>query len=252
MNDYKVKLKVFEGPLDLLLYLIKKNEVNIYDIPIAEIAQQYLEYLDLMRELNLEVAGEFLVMAATLLYIKSKMLLPQEEVLLEEEIPEEDPREELVRRLLEYKKFKEAAMILREREQEVGEVFKRRINLEEESIGFEEEFKGFEASIFDLLSAFAKVLKNIPKEEFKPYLEEEYTVEEKMDFILSLLEQKGVIYFNNIWNRIRNRMEAVVLFLALLELIRLKKIMVRQIGLFGEMKIFKPLPQKFSYVGQEA
>lgn len=242
MNDYQVKLRSFEGPLDLLLYLIRKNEIDIYDIPIAEITRQYLEYLELMRELNLDIAGEFLVMAATLLYIKSKMLLPQEEVNLEEEIPEEDPRQELVNRLLEYKKFKEVAQLLKEREEEGSVVFKRFVPEEEKGLEFEEEIQGFEASVFDLISAFTKVMKNIPKEEFQVVLEEEYSVEEKIDFILSLLDQKGVIYFSSIWKRIRNRMEAVVFFLALLELIRLKKILIRQIGLFGEIKIFRPLP----------
>jgi segregation and condensation protein A len=242
MNDYQVKLRSFEGPLDLLLYLIRKNEIDIYDIPIAEITRQYLEYLELMRELNLDIAGEFLVMAATLLYIKSKMLLPQEEINLEEEIPEEDPRQELVKRLLEYKKFKEVAQLLKEREEEGSVVFKRFVPEGERNLEFEEEIQGFEASVFDLISAFTKVMKNIPKEEFQVVLEEEYSVEEKIDFILSLLDQKGVIYFSSIWKRIRNRMEAVVFFLALLELIRLKKILIRQIGLFGEIKIFRPLP----------
>ncbi len=242
MNNCQVKLQSFEGPLDLLLYLIRKNEIDIYDIPIAEITRQYLEYLDLMRELNLDIAGEFLVMAATLVYIKSKMLLPQEEVNLEEEIPEDDPRQELVQRLLEYKKFKEAAYILKQREEESSVVFKRFISEGEKNMKFEEEFQGFEASIFDLISAFTRVIKNIPKDEFQVVLEEEYSVEEKIDFILSLLEHKGVIYFSSIWKRIKNRMEAVAFFLALLELIRLKKIIIRQVGLFGEIKIFRPLP----------
>ncbi|HDI45905.1 MAG TPA: hypothetical protein ENF60_01050 [Candidatus Omnitrophica bacterium] len=242
MNEYQVRLRSFEGPLDLLLYLIKKNEINIYDIPIAEITRQYLEYLELMRELNLDIAGEFLVMAATLVYIKSKMLLPQEEVNLEEEIPEDDPRQELVQRLLEYKKFKEAAFILKQREEQSSAVFKRFIPEEEKNVEFEDEFRGFEASIFDLISAFTRVIKNIPKDEFQTVLEEEYSVEEKIDFILSLLAHKGVIYFSSIWKRIKNRMEAVTFFLALLELIRLKKIIIRQVGLFGEIKIFRPLP----------
>ena len=242
MNEYQVRLRSFEGPLDLLLYLIKKNEIDIYDIPIAEITRQYLEYLELMRELNLDIAGEFLVMAATLVYIKSKMLLPHEEVNLEEEIPEDDPRQELVQRLLEYKKFKEVAQILKEREEQSSVVFKRFITDEEKYVEFEEEFQGFEASIFDLTSAFTRVIKNIPKDEFQVVLEEEYSVEEKIDFILSLLDHKGVIYFSSIWKRIKNRMEAVAFFLALLELIRLKKIIIRQVGLFGDIKISRPLP----------
>ncbi len=242
MNDYKIKLKIFQGPLDLLLYLIKKNEVNIYDIPISDITKQYLEYLEFMKVLDLDIAGEFLVMAATLLLIKSKMLLPQEEVSLDQEIPDEDPREELVKRLLEYKKFKEVAMVLKEKEEEGSEIFRRFLSLPEDSIELEDDSQGFEASIFDLISAFTEVLKNIPKEDFNIILEEEHNVEEKISFILTLLDQKGVIYFNSIWTRIRSRIEAVVFFLAILELIRQKKIIIRQIGLFGEIKIVKPLP----------
>jgi len=242
MNKYKVKLKVFEGPLDLLLYLIKKNEVNIYDIPVAEITRQYLGYLEVMCELDLDIAGDFLVMAATLLYIKSRMLLPQEETLLEDEIPDEDPREDLVRKLLEYKKFKEAASVLKEKETEGSEVFKRYVSVPDEVIADSEEYEGFESSIFDLISAFTQALKNIPKDDFKVVLDEEHTVEEKVGFILTLLDEKGVIYFKNIWSRIKSRLEAVVFFLALLELIRLKKIIIRQSGLFGEIKISKPLP----------
>jgi segregation and condensation protein A len=244
MNDYKVRLKIFEGPLDLLLYLIKKNEVSIYDIPIADITNQYLEYLKVMEDLDLDIIGDFLVMAATLLFIKSRMLLPQEDVVLDDEIPDDDPREELINRLLEYKKFKEAAGLLRDKEEEGGEIFKRYLPKSDIDLTKGEEMpnEGFEASIFDLIAAFTEALKNIPKDDFQVVLEEEYTVEEKMDLVISLLDRKGVIYFNSIWSRIRNRIEAVVFFLALLELIRLKKIMIRQTGLFGEIKIFKPLP----------
>ncbi|MDD5618212.1 MAG: segregation/condensation protein A, partial [Candidatus Omnitrophica bacterium] len=126
MGHYKVKLDVFEGPLDLLLYLIKKDEVNIYDIPISKILKQYLEYIELMKLLDLNVAGEFIVMAATLMHIKSKMLLPPDENAPLEELEEEgDPRAELVKRLLEYKQFKEAAMLLREKEEYRREHFVR-------------------------------------------------------------------------------------------------------------------------------
>ena len=159
--SYKVKLDVFEGPLDLLLYLIKKNEIDIYDIPIASITEQYLEYIDLMRMLDLNIAGEFLVMAATLIHIKSKMLLPPDEKeLLPEE--EEDPREELVRRLVEYKKFKEVAGILQDLEGQRKKMFTRDIPFEVEP---GEVF--FEASLFDLITAFTRVLKDVPKDIFQ-------------------------------------------------------------------------------------
>ncbi|MBU1852515.1 MAG: segregation/condensation protein A, partial [Candidatus Omnitrophica bacterium] len=169
--SYKVKLEIFEGPLDLLLYLIKKSELDIYDIPIASITEQYLEYLELMRMLDLNIAGEFLVMAATLIHIKSKMLLPVEEkeVLPEEE---EDPREELVRRLLEYKRFKEAAGVLQDLEGQRKEMFTKVGTVGPEDSG--QQF--FEASLFDLITALTRVLKDVPKDVFQEIVKDEFTV----------------------------------------------------------------------------
>ena len=169
---YKVQLEIFEGPLDLLLYLIKKEEVNIYDIPIARVTEQYLDYLNLMQLLDLKLAGEFLVMASTLMQIKSKLLLPVEERKQEEE--EEDPREELVRRLLEYKKFKEVAERLERLEQAQSQVFRRRASgqIEDQAGADGEEY--FEASLFDLISAFSKILKVIPREEFLEIIKDEF------------------------------------------------------------------------------
>ncbi len=152
--SYKIKLELFEGPLDLLLYLVKKDHLNIYDIPIATVTEQYLQYLNLMQLLDLNIAGEFLVMAATLMQIKSKMLLPAEEQTGAEE-EQEDPRQELVKRLLEYEKFKEIAESLRKRETDQREVFKRPktgIDIDKEALGEKEVY--FEASIFDLINAF--------------------------------------------------------------------------------------------------
>ena len=143
---------------------------------------------------------------------------------------------------MEYKKFKEAAGILKEKEIEGSEVFKRYVSVSDEVMADSGEYEGFESGIFDLISAFTRALKNIPKDDFKVVLDEEHTVEEKTGFILTLLDEKGVVYFKNIWSRITSRLEAVVFFLALLELIRLKKIIIRQSGLFGEIKISKPLP----------
>ncbi len=157
---YKIKLEIFEGPLDLLLYLVKKDHLNIYDIPIAKVTEQYLQYLDLMKLLDLDIAGEFLVMAATLMQIKSKMLLPAQE---EADQQEEDPRVELMQRLLEYEKFKQIAQTLREREQSQCEVFKRpKTDLPEE---LSEKEVYFEAGIFDLINAFTAVLRDIPTKE---------------------------------------------------------------------------------------
>ena len=181
--SYKVKLDIFEGPFDLLLYLIKKSELNVYDIPIASILEQYLQYLELMRLLDLNIAGEFIVMAATLMQIKSKMLLPQETNPLDE-IPEEekDPRAELVKRLLEYKQFKEAADQLRLKERARQDIFKRQTVLEDAESG--ESF--FEASLFDLINAFSKALKDIPKELFYEVIKDEFTVEGKVHDLLHM------------------------------------------------------------------
>lgn len=238
--DICVKLDIFEGPLDLLLYLVKKNEIDIYNIPLAEITRQYLEYLEIMKALNLEIAGDFLVMAATLIYLKSKMLLPQDEQ--EQEEIEEEIRSELIDKLEEYRKFKEAARVLEERRQSSIQYFHRRTVPEIIDLDFTEEFRGFEASIVDLIDAFSKVLKRIPSQRFIEVIAEEYTIEEKIDFILTLLEEKGIIYFDQIWNRMRNRMEAIVTFLALLELIKSRLLIIRQIGLFGQIRVLKPLP----------
>src|SRR3989338_1249361 len=176
---YKVKLDVFEGPLDLLLYLIKKEEIDIYDIPIAKITDEYLEYLELMKLLDLNIAGEFLVMAATLIHIKSKMLLPPDH-LEGEEKEEEDPRAELVRRLIEYKKFKEAAQELSHMESHQKHYFARVAGqpIKFEDTAREDEF--FEATLFDLITAFTKVLKDIPKEVFHQVVRDEFTVSEKI------------------------------------------------------------------------
>ena len=183
---YKIKLDIFEGPLDLLLYLVKKDHLNVYDIPIAKVTEQYLSYLELIKLLDLNIAGEFLVMAATLMQIKSKMLLPVEPD--EQAEPEEDPRAELVRRLLEYEKFKEIAESLRQREIAQQEVFKRpkpeAIETANASI---ETGAYFEASIFDLINAFSQALKDVPREVFYEVVKDEFTVEEKVHQILHLL-----------------------------------------------------------------
>ena len=237
--SYKVKLEVFEGPLDLLLYLIKKEEIDIYDIPIARITEQYLGYLGLMQLLDLRLAGEFLVMASTLMQIKSKMLLPLEEREPEEE-EELDPRAELVRRLLEYKKFKEAATCLEDLETQRLKTFRRRV-MSATAFGAKEaeEENYFEASLFDLISAFSKILKTIPKKEFLEIISDEFTVEKKVHDLLHLLVVKPVIYFSKLFERAKNKTEIIVTFLALLELIRLKEVIIRQRRSFGEIEIIR-------------
>jgi segregation and condensation protein A len=231
--SYKVKLDVFEGPLDLLLYLIKKNEIDIYDIPISVITEQYLEYLELMRMLDLNIAGEFLVIAATLIHIKSKMLLPPDEKeLLPEE--EEDPREELVRRLVEYKKFKEVAGILQDLEGQRKKMFTRDIPFEVEP---GEVF--FEASLFDLITAFTRVLKDVPKEMFQEIIKDEFTVEQKVHDLLHMLVTAPAISLFGLFKNSKNKTEIIATFLAVLELIRLKEIIVVQKQNFSDIEIVR-------------
>ncbi|MDD5005208.1 MAG: segregation/condensation protein A [Candidatus Omnitrophica bacterium] len=234
MGYYKVKLDVFEGPLDLLLYLIKKNEVNIYDIPISKILAQYLEYLELMKMLDLNVAGEFIVVAATLMHIKSKMLLPPDEKPLEEELIEEDPRAELVKRLLEYKRFKEAAMLLREKEEYRREHF---VRLQKEVTA--EDGVYFEANLFDLISAFTKALKDVPKELFFEVIKDEFTVEKKVHDILHYLVSESKIFLFDLFSRAKNKIEIIAIFLSVLELIRLKEIIIVQKDIFSDILIMR-------------
>ncbi len=235
--SYKIKLEIFEGPLDLLLYLVKRDHLNIYDIPIAKVTEQYLEYLNLMQLLDLNIAGEFLVMAATLMQIKSKMLLPAEpQEALEGET--EDPREELVRRLLEYERFKEIAESLRQRETDQKEVFKRpKTEIEKEipQDGREEVY--FEASIFDLIQAFTKALKDVPKEVFYEVIKDEFTIEEKIHEILHLLLEKSNVQLAQLFSKAKNKLEIIVIFLAILELVRMKEIVCRQRELFQDIEI---------------
>jgi len=234
---YKVNLEIFEGPLDLLLYLIKKDEFNIEDIPISAITKQYLQYMDLMRMLDLDIAGEFLVMAATLMHIKSKILLPPEDT--EEEKSEEDPREELVKKLLEYRKFKEAAEQLKARETQQKEVFSRPAARQPIEDNGREDEPYFEASIFDLLSAFSKILKEVPKNKFYELVKDEVTVSEKIHEIFHILVKKPVIYFLELFGKARNKIDIIATFLALLELIRMKEVKVRQDKIFGDIKIIR-------------
>lgn len=231
--SYKVKLEVFEGPLDLLLYLIKKSEIDISDIPISVITEQYLKYLEFMRMLDLNIAGEFLVMAATLIHIKSKMLLPLEEkeILSEED---EDPREELVRRLLEYKRFKEVAGVLQDLEGQRKKMFARSAVLD---LGPEEKF--FEANVFDLITALTRVLKDVPKEIFQEIVKDEFTVEQKVHDLLHMLVEDPILHLSELFKKAKNKSEIVAIFLAVLELIRLKEIVVMQKHSFGEIEVIR-------------
>lgn len=237
--SYKIKLQLFEGPLDLLLYLVKKDHLNIYDIPIAQVTEQYLSYLELMKCLDLNIAGEFLVMAATLLQIKSKMLLPaQEEEAQEEAI---DPREELIQQLLEYERFKQIAQELRQRETSQQDVFKRPKPLGATTAGQvpSETPVYFEASIFDLITAFSKALEETPKDLFYDVIKDEYTIEEKIHDILHTLLLRTSIRLSELFTQAKNKIEIIVTFLAILELTRLKEIVAVQQEVFGEIEIMR-------------
>ena len=231
-ETYEVKLEVFEGPLDLLLYLIKKEDMDIADIRVSEITQEYLNYLNLMKELNLDIAGEFLVMAASLLQIKAKMLLPKDTVGAEtEEGP--DPRAELMAKLLEYQKFKEAAQFLAQKEHQARDIFYRNQVPE-----FTEEDLTLEATLFDLLDAFKGVLAQAG-DDVKELLYVEIPLEQKIREILDHLEKGGQAAFHEIFKPKATRREIIVTILALLELMRLKQIIARQTEHFGEIMIYR-------------
>ncbi|HEY8965471.1 MAG TPA: segregation/condensation protein A [Candidatus Methylacidiphilales bacterium] len=239
--DLKVRLPVFEGPLDLLLYLIKKEEIDIYQIPIERITQQYLDTLRVMQLLDLEVAGEFLVMAATLLHIKSRMLLPQDQQPPLEEDEEEDPRWELIKQLVEYKKFKDAAHQLEGKASLQERIFQPAFSTK--LLGEQLAAAGgkqVDVGIFDLITAFQKVLARIqPKEEGYTVVEERFTVSDKIIHVQQLLAQRERILFRDLFPEDAGRTEIVVTFLALLELIRLHQITAVQEEVFGEIQLVK-------------
>jgi len=237
-DAFPVKLELFEGPLDLLLHLIKKNEVNIHDIPITLITKQYLEAIELMEELNLDVAGEFLVMAATLIHIKSKMLLPRPETAAGVEGEEEDPRDALVRRLLEHQKFKAAAGLLHEREQLRAAQWMRPDEAVAAIAGDDYEPE-LEVDLFSLLTAFQQVVERAklrPKVLLPP---EQIPVEVRIDQLLARLSETDACGFDDLFADVADRAGLIITFLALLEMIRLKLVRVFQSGSFGPIRVYK-------------
>ena len=228
----RVQLEIFEGPLDLLLHLIKKNEVSITDIPIASITEQYLATLELMETLSLDVAGEFLVMAATLIHIKSRMLLPAGADEAEED-EGNDPRDELVRRLLDYQRFKDAADQLEQREMLSRDVFVRSATPVEEAAG--PTFR--ELSVFELLNALRRVIDRLPKDVFHHVELEKVTVREKMTLLLDKLRAQGRVLFEELFNEAKTRMDVVVTFLAMLELVKVRAVRIFQEELTGPIII---------------
>jgi segregation and condensation protein A len=229
-----VKLDVFEGPLDLLLHLVRDHKLDIHDIPIAKITEQYLAYLDVMRVLNLDVAGEFLVMASTLLYVKSRSLLPRPEEPLE---PEEDPevvRAELSRRLIEYEKYKEAAARLAERPILGRDVFARDVPGEEIPEG---EVLITELSLADLITAFKDVLARVPAEDIHQVFVDRLTIADAIAFLLDRLREEGTIRFDRLAGEFTTRHELVAFFLAILELVRVRTIRIYQANPMGLITI---------------
>jgi segregation and condensation protein A len=234
-TDYKVRLDIFEGPLDLLLYLIKRDEIDIYDISLERITKQYLEYLQAFKELNIEVAGEFVVMAANLIYWKSRSLLPADQQPPEEDVDEDDPRWDLIRQLIEYKKFKEAAEQLQLRQLEQEKMFSRTGG---PTLLAGAPLRLGDVGIFQLINAFQTVLKRVEtRENLTEIFGENFTVSDKIDQILKTMSGGNSVRFSQLFVSAASRVEIVVTFLALLELIRLKQVRAVQNDPFAEIEI---------------
>jgi len=234
-TDYKVKLEIFEGPLDLLLYLIKRDEIDIYDISIERITRQYLEYLQAFKELKIDIAGEFIVMAANLIYLKSRSLLPLDQQPPEEDAEEDDPRWDLIRQLIEYKKFKEAAAQLHDRALEQERIFTRDGGGAAVS---DEPLPLHEVGIFQLIHAFQEVIKRIEaREDLGEIFAERFSVSDKIEKILQRVGNGTPVRFSELFGQITSRVEIVVTFLALLELIRLNQVCALQRKMFDEIEI---------------
>lgn len=228
-SDYQVRLEVFEGPLDLLLHLIKKDEIDIYDIPIAHITEQYLDYLRLMQELDIAIAGDFLVVAATLIYIKSKLLLPPDPTAAADGDLSEDPRAELVERLLEYQKFKSAANMLYSRGEIEGACYTRG-SLESDSNNPE-----VAATVFDILRVFREVLERQQSAVEMEIQRDEMTMSEKLGQIRSLIALRDEINVREVFELATSKRDLILTFLALLELVKEAEITLHQRTLFGEI-----------------
>jgi segregation and condensation protein A len=242
--SYHVKLEIFEGPMDLLLHLIKKHELDIYDIPIAPITQQYLEYIELMKSLDMEVAGEFLVMASTLTHIKSKMLLPPPEN-PDEEDDGTDPRTELVRRLLEYKRFKDAAQSLEEKEATWSRVYARTADVTPE-LPADDEPLLFDFHLFDLLAALKDVLARVPEGAFE-ITAESVSITEKIAHILARLESADSLLFAELFEGNTSKAQVIATFLALLELMKTRVVKTVQVEQYGAIRLMKAVTEPPAY-----
>lgn len=234
--SYHIRLTQFEGPLDLLLHLIRRDKINIYDIPISHITKEYLAQIEIMQELELELAGEFFVMAATLMRIKSQMLLPRR---AEDDNEDEDPREELVRNLIEYRKFKEAAQQLAEKEDIRRRLFTRP-PAKSPKESSREDNKGMEVSVFDLVDAFKKVMEDLKKQITYRIEREEFSLEEKITLIRGTLEERSEVLFTELFKDVYNRLEVIVTFLAMLEMIKAGMLMARQMSNGTDIWLYAP------------
>lgn len=242
---YSVKLESFAGPLDLLLHLVRKNELDIFKIPIAQITDEYLKYIELVKELNLDIAGEFIVYAATLMYLKSRNLLPTEQKTEEEILDEERQLQELKEKLAEYERFKDLALQLGQRQHNEKQLFARQPLLPlEENAQIPARFlnqAGGDATLFDLLDAFSIILKEAEQKQILEIEEENITVNDKIILIQSVLKKNKKITFSSLFAKAKSRQEMVVTFMALLELIRLKETIIKQSSHFGEIWLYSNL-----------
>jgi segregation and condensation protein A len=240
-ENYKVKLDIFEGPLDLLLYLIRKDEVDVLDVNIERVTKQYIAYIDTFKMLNIDLAGEFIVMAANLMYLKSRTLLPRPVQPPQEDAEEEDPRWELIRQLIEYKKFKDAAGFLARRQMQMENVFPAvpEVPLSAQTVtpsGLPE------MGIFDLIRAFQKVLVRFQKEDIAmmhEIVDDKFTVSDKIDALLRTVLPGEQIVFLSLFQEATSRDEVIVTFVALLELIKLRQFRVTQNHLLGEITLYR-------------
>ncbi len=239
-DNYRVKLEIFEGPLDLLLYLIKRDEVDIYDISIERITKQYLAYVETFKMLNIDLASEFIVMAANLMYIKSRMLLPKAVQPPEDEAEEEDPRWELIRQLIEYKKFKDAAGYLQLRAMEQERVYASVPDLPEDETSDAEPEAMPNVGIFDLIRAFQKVLNRFEKKaDLGEIYDDRFTVADKIEFLMAKVKPGEQINFSALFEEASTRDEVIVTFVALLELIKIRQFSIEQETMLGEILLIR-------------
>jgi segregation and condensation protein A len=240
--ENKVQIEIFEGPLDLLLYLVKKEEVDIYEVNLTKIATQFIEHVELMQELDLDIAGEFLVMAATLMYIKSRELLPKDKQIEVQEEDEEDPRWDLIRQLVEYKKFKDAAGRLQERELSQENTYARLPGKPE--FALDAPLHKPQVSVFELVNAVSNILKRYTDSQAsnRELFADPFTVSQKIEFVADLLKVRSRVKFTELFAEAASRAEVICTFLALLELIRLKQLRIEQPEAFAEIEISAALP----------